>query len=292
MPITRGATPAVAKPRMRAIGVEAVRFGRLGRGDDQRRRAVVDARSVARRHAAVRAHDAGELRQRLERRVGAGMLVLLDARHVALAVLDLDRDDFLVERPVRLRRGGALLRAQRERVLVGARDLIFVGDVLGRLRHRIDAVELFHHRIDEAPADGRVEDLGRALKRASAALPITNGARVIDSTPPATASSISPALIARAAAATASMPEAHRRLTVAPGIESGRPASRSAMRATLRLSSPAWLAQPRKTSSTFSRKAGMAAHELADRRRGEIVGAHGARAPRRNGRSGCGHSRR
>ena len=32
---------------------------------------------------------------------------------------------------------------------------------------------------------------------------------------------------------------AHRRLTVRPGTESGRPASNTAMRATLRLSSPA-----------------------------------------------------
>jgi hypothetical protein len=45
-------------------------------------------------------------------------------------------------------------------------------------------------------------------------------------------------------------PEAQSRLTVMPGMESGRPASSSAMRATLRLSSPAWLAQPNTTSSS------------------------------------------
>ena len=37
---------------------------------------------------------------------------------------------------------------------------------------------------------------------------------------------------------------------VAPGTSIGRPASRLAMRATLRLSSPAWLAQPNNTSVT------------------------------------------
>ena len=84
------------------------------------------------------------------------------------------------------------------------------------------------------------------------AFPITNGARVIDSEPPAMARSISPDLIARAAAATASMPEAQRRLTVAPGTESGKPASSKAIRARFRLSSPAWFAQPRKTSSIAS----------------------------------------
>ena len=80
--------------------------------------------------------------------------------------------------------------------------------------------------------------------KAASLLPVTNGARVIDSTPPAIPSSISPALIARAAAPTASRPEAHRRLMVAAGVRSGSPASSAAMRATLRLSSPAWLAQP------------------------------------------------
>src|SRR5207245_5297640 len=87
-------------------------------------------------------------------------------------------------------------------------------------------------------------------ENASGALPITNGARVIDSTPPAIAKSISPARIARPAAPTASRPDAQRRLRVWPGTDSGIPASNSAMRATLRLSSPAWLAQPKNTSST------------------------------------------
>ncbi|MNO78490.1 hypothetical protein D3C76_696310 [compost metagenome] len=67
----------------------------------------------------------------------------------------------------------------------------------------------------------------------------------MDSTPPAMASSISPLAMARKAVPTASIPEAHRRFRVTPGMLSGRPASSSAMRATLRLSSPAWLAQPR-----------------------------------------------
>src|SRR6185503_13184971 len=86
---------------------------------------------------------------------------------------------------------------------------------------------------------------------ASGALPITNGARVIDSTPPAIAKSISPDRIARPAAPTASRPDAQRRLRVWPGTDSGMPASNSAIRATLRLSSPAWLAQPKNTSSTW-----------------------------------------
>ena len=89
-------------------------------------------------------------------------------------------------------------------------------------------------------------------EKASVALPMTKGARVMLSTPPASIRSASPLLIARAAVPTASRPEPHSRFTVPPGTEAGRPASSAAMRATLRLSSPAWLAQPMMQSSTAS----------------------------------------
>ena len=89
-------------------------------------------------------------------------------------------------------------------------------------------------------------------ENASVALPCTNGARVMLSTPPAMTSSASPPRIARDAIATASSPDPHSRLIVVPGTVTGRPDSSTAIRATLRLSSPAWLAQPRMTSSTAS----------------------------------------
>ena len=76
-------------------------------------------------------------------------------------------------------------------------------------------------------------------EKALSALGMTNGARDMLSMPPATISSASPALIARAAISSASMPEPHSRFTVVPVTSFGSPASSSAMRATLRLSSPA-----------------------------------------------------
>src|SRR5437762_10834574 len=69
------------------------------------------------------------------------------------------------------------------------------------------------------------------------------------STPPASITSPSSALIARAAALIAARPEAQSRLNVTPATETGKPARRAAIRATFRLSSPAWFAQPRYTSS-------------------------------------------
>jgi hypothetical protein len=73
---------------------------------------------------------------------------------------------------------------------------------------------------------------------------ITSGARDMDSTPPASTRSASPRRIWRAPWTTASRPEAQRRFTVTPGTSTGRPAISDAIRATLRLSSPAWLVQP------------------------------------------------
>ena len=62
---------------------------------------------------------------------------------------------------------------------------------------------------------------------------------------------------------------------VVPATLTGRPASSSAMRATLRLSSPAWLAQPKITSSTASQSTpALSLHQRLQRDGAKIVGAH------------------
>ena len=81
-------------------------------------------------------------------------------------------------------------------------------------------------------------------ENAAVGLGMTSGARLMLSTPPAMASCAWPACRARAAWATASRPEPQSRFTVTAGTSTGRPASSALMRATLRLSSPAWLTQP------------------------------------------------
>src|SRR5688500_14184441 len=93
---------------------------------------------------------------------------------------------------------------------------------------------------------------------------IAYGARVILSTPPAITRSASPLRIARAAVAVAVIPDAHSRFTVSPGTVTGSPARSNAIRATLRLSSPAWFAQPRITSAIPS--AGMLGWRSSNRR--------------------------
>ncbi len=71
----------------------------------------------------------------------------------------------------------------------------------------------------------------------------------MDSTPPASTMFISPDFMARAALIIASIPEPHSLLMVVPGTDVGKPAKSDDMRATLRLSSPAWFAHPNITSS-------------------------------------------
>src|SRR6266446_6582829 len=111
-------------------------------------------------------------------------------------------------------------------------------------------------------------------ENASGALPITNGARVIDSTPPAMAKSISPARIARPAAPTASSPEAQRRLRVAPGTVSGRPASSSAIRHVAVVLAGLVGAAEIDLIDLRPVELRMARHQRLDRGGRQIVGAH------------------
>ena len=101
-------------------------------------------------------------RQRLERGIGARVLVAIDDERLALPLRHRDRDD-LVGEPAGLDGGdGALLALERERVLALARDAPALGDVLGGLAHRVRVVALGQARVDEPPAEGRVGHLAVA----------------------------------------------------------------------------------------------------------------------------------
>ncbi len=72
---------------------------------------------------------------------------------VALAGLDGDRDDLVLELAGLLRGFGLVLRGDRELVLLGAGNLILPGDVLGGVAHVV-AVEgvpqpVLDHGVDE-----------------------------------------------------------------------------------------------------------------------------------------------
>ena len=132
-----------------------------------RGRAVVDARAVAGRDRAALGSEGGpQAGQRLDGRVGARMLVAIDDERVALPLRDADRDD-LVGEPAGLDGGHrALLALERECVLALARDAPALGHVLGGLAHRVGVVALGQARVDEPPAERRVGHLaGAAIVR-------------------------------------------------------------------------------------------------------------------------------
>ena len=93
------------------------------------------------------------------------MLVSLDRDRVGLALGHHDRGDLALQPAVRDRLRRAALAAPGVGVLVIAPDLKILGDVLGGLRHRIDAVLRLHQFVDEAPAERGVLDLGLAGER-------------------------------------------------------------------------------------------------------------------------------
>ena len=76
------------------------------------------------------------------------------------------------------------------------------------------------------------------------------GTKLIDSSPPATATSVVPLATDWLARASACRPEAQKRLTVMALVATGRPAPSATWRAMLRPCAPSGMAQPRMRSST------------------------------------------
>ena len=93
------------------------------------------------------------------------MLVLVHSDGTGFAAGRRDRHDLFGEIAHGCGLASALLRTQRECVLVGPRHLEFLGDVLAGLGHGIDAVLRLEQRIDEAPAERGVVNLRRARER-------------------------------------------------------------------------------------------------------------------------------
>src|SRR4051812_35268201 len=77
---------------------------------------------------------------------------MLVARHFA------DPHELVVEAAGLGRGGPALLRAERERVLLLARDRPALGDVLACLAHRLEREERLHPRVREAPTERAVPE--------------------------------------------------------------------------------------------------------------------------------------
>src|SRR6185503_17311703 len=119
--------------------------------------AVVEPRRVSRGHAASRTERGLQGGELLRCRVRAWMLVPLDLA---------DGNEFVGEAARSVGGRPPLLRPERERVLLLARNAPALGDVLAGLAHRLQRKHLLHPGIRETPAERRVpEGLVPAWKR-------------------------------------------------------------------------------------------------------------------------------
>ena len=149
--------------------------GLLQRHEDDGRRAVVDAAGAARRDRAVLIEGRAELGKRL---VGHAVLdeLVVGEHGLALARLDDDGDDLVLELAGLLGGLSLVLRGDGEAVLLLARDLPLAGHVLGRVAHVV-AVEgvpqaILDHGVDELHVAhlGAVAQVGAVRRLAHALL--------------------------------------------------------------------------------------------------------------------------
>ena len=126
--------------RLEAERLHARAFGQHHRGS-----AVVDARGIAGGDQAIFLEGRLHLRQGFHRGVGAHVLVGVE-QHDALARLDFDRNDLLLEAAGRDGRSGASLAHHRQLVLLAARDVVACRHVLGSDAH----VHLFPGVVQDA----------------------------------------------------------------------------------------------------------------------------------------------
>ena len=169
MPITDGSTPATAVLTTRARGAQAKLARPTGLHEHEGRRAVVDARRVARRHAAALLEGRLQRRQDLRGGVRSGMLVAVDDEGRRAALRDGHGDQLPSEAAAGDGFRGTLLAGQCEGVLVRAADAPALRHELRGLTQRDGRVALVQSRVDEAPAERAC--LRPAARRAGRAPP-------------------------------------------------------------------------------------------------------------------------
>ena len=87
------------------------------------------------------------------------MFVIHHRQRIPFFLRDDDWHDLVSQHTIGLRRSGFVLTVDCKRILVGTTDIEIDRHILGSFGHRIHTIQRLHLRIDEAPADGGVEDL-------------------------------------------------------------------------------------------------------------------------------------
>ena len=119
-----------------------------------------------------------------------------------------------------------------------------------------------------------VSTISPGLANAFSGLASTQGARVIDSTPPAMTTSASPDLTMLAARCTAESPDAQSRLTVMPGNGDGQPGEQAGHAGDVAVVFAGLVGGAENDLVDRGRVDAGARDEFSDDQRGQIVGAH------------------
>ena len=92
------------------------------------------------------------------------MLILVNLRRLAAPQIHRHVHDLGSKAPVFLRGPGQSLGPQRKRILIGTANRVFIRQILGCLRHRVDAIGGLHLGIHKAPADRAIGNFRRPGK--------------------------------------------------------------------------------------------------------------------------------
>ena len=149
-----GGTPAVAWATIRALQGGLVRSGDRLRGHNNYRRSVAQLRGISGRHGAGRVKARLQLGQRFETGVGARAFVAVD-QLCALGGMNSQGYDFASELARRLAPNGSAMTFEGKGVLIGARDGVSHGNVIGLVSHRAilkrTPESVVEHRVDRLP---------------------------------------------------------------------------------------------------------------------------------------------
>ena len=105
------------------------------------------------------------------------MFVGIERFRIAFFLRDHHGNQFVVEETSGVRGTPTLLCAKREQILIRAVHLKIFRNIFGGFRHAVHAVFGFHQRIDEAPANGGIENFRVAAERAIGLAHHKRGAR-------------------------------------------------------------------------------------------------------------------
>ena len=147
---------AAAAATTRAFGVRPMAADCFFRSNQKSARAIVYAGGISRGDGSIGLDDTFQFAKPSSVVSGRGCSSVVTRNGITLLLRNGDGNNFFREESRLHRRGGPLLAAECESILVGARNCEFLGDDFCGFGHEVGAIFCFKRGIDEAPAHGSV----------------------------------------------------------------------------------------------------------------------------------------